>query len=379
MKIIHMSDLHLGKRLNEISLIEDQEYILKKILTAVKEEAPGAVIIAGDVYDKAVPSAEAVALFDDFLFNLTELGTEIFVISGNHDSAERIAFGSRMLDKSGIHMSPVFTGSIEATRIEDEYGTVAIYMLPFIKPANVRRFCEDRELKSYTEAIDYVISGIEKRNDERNILVAHQFVTGSSRSESEEISVGGTDNVDASVFSGFDYTALGHLHKPQNCRSERIRYSGSPLKYSFSESGDEKSLTLIELGEKGEIEIRTIALNPLRDMVELKGSYDKLTMKSFYEGTGYRDDYVHITLTDEEDVPEAMNKLRVIYRNLMKLDYDNARTRASGKIEGAADTELKTPFELFSDFYVLQNNAEMDAEKADFIERLIEEIREGKI
>ncbi len=378
MKIIHISDLHLGKRLKEASLLEDQEYILKKILEIIESEKPEAVAIAGDVYDKAIPPAEAVALFDDFLFKLSKLGTEVFIISGNHDSSERLAFASRILDKSGVHISPVFTGSLEATRVFDEFGEVAVYMLPFIKPANVRRYCEDRELKTYTEAIDYVLSGIEKKEGERRVLITHQFVTGAVRSESEEISVGGTDNVDASVFADFDYVALGHLHSPQHCVSEHIRYSGSPLKYSFSESRDSKSLTVAELGEKGKINIRKVALKPLRDVVELKGSYEELTLRSFYEGTTYRDDYAHITLTDEEDIPEAMGKLRVIYRNLLKLDYDNMRTRKLSRIGEAPRAEAMTPLELFSEFYREQNNAEMDEQKTAYMRKVIEEIWERK-
>ena len=260
MKFIHLSDLHLGKRVNEYSMLEDQEYILKKIINIVDAEKPDGVIIAGDVYDKSVPAAEAVQLFDSFLVQLAKRKLEVFVISGNHDSPERIAFGSRIMDASGIHMSPVYNGKIVPFSMQDEYGTVDVYMLPFIKPAHVRRFCDD-EIATYTDAISNVISKLSINHNNRNILVTHQFVTGSSRSESEEISVGGSDNVDAYVFEPFDYVALGHIHSPQNCGSEHIRYCGTPLKYSFSEAKDRKSVTVIELAEKGNCHIKQSTLS----------------------------------------------------------------------------------------------------------------------
>lgn len=354
MKFIHLSDLHLGKRVNEYSMLEDQEYILKKIINIVDAEKPDGVIIAGDVYDKSVPAAEAVQLFDNFLVQLAKRKLEVFVISGNHDSPERIAFGSRIMDASGIHMSPVYNGKIVPFSMQDEYGTVDVYMLPFIKPAHVRRFCDD-EITTYTDAINSVISKLSINHGNRNILVTHQFVTGSLRSESEEISVGGSDNVDAYVFDPFDYVALGHIHSPQDCGAEHIRYCGTPLKYSFSEAKDRKSVTVIELAEKGKVSYKTIDLVPQHDLVELKGTYDELTFRSFYEGTTWPEDYTHITLTDEEDIPDAIGKLRTVYHRLMKLDYDNRRTRSSVEISGATDIESKSPLELFSDFYELQN------------------------
>ena len=215
MKLLHTSDLHLGKRVYEYSMLEDQEYILKRIINIVDEEKPDGVIIAGDVYDKSVPSAEAVQLFDDFLVQLAKRGTEVFVISGNHDSPERIAFGGRLMNGSGIHMSPVYNGDVTPITLGDEYGQVNIFMLPFIKPAQVRRFFEE-EIVSYTDAVRAAIGGMKINAGERNVLITHQFVTGAARSESEEISVGGTDNVDGSVFAPFDYVALGHIHSPRS-------------------------------------------------------------------------------------------------------------------------------------------------------------------
>lgn len=378
MKFIHLSDLHLGRRVYEYSMLQDQAYILGKIIDVIDEEKPNGVIIAGDVYDKTVPPAEAVQLFDDFLVRLAEQKLQVFVISGNHDSPERIAFGSRLMDASGIHMSPVYDGNILPVSMTDSYGTVDIYMLPFIKPSHVRRFFDKAEIETYTDALRCAISQMNIDPANRNVLITHQFVTGALRSESEDITVGGSDNVDASVFEPFDYVALGHIHSPQNCGSERIRYCGTPLKYSFSEAKHQKSATIAVLGEKGDLKIRTVDLIPRHDMVELKGTYEELTLKSFYAHTTWQEDYTHITLTDEEDIPDAIGKLRVIYRRLMKLDYDNKRTRSSMEVSGAGDVETKTPFELFSDFYELQNNGPMSSEQAAFIQELIKKTWEGE-
>lgn len=378
MKLIHLSDLHLGKRVNEYSMLEDQEYILKCIVGIIDDEKPNGVIIAGDVYDKSVPSAEAVSLFDDFLFALAKRKLDVFVISGNHDSPERIAFGSRIMDAGGIHLSPVYDGNIAPVRLEDEFGELYVYMLPFVKPASVRRFFEEEDISTYTDAIGCAIKHMNIDSEKRNVLVTHQFVTGASRSDSEEISVGGADNVDASVFDDFDYVALGHLHSPQNCSSDRIRYCGTPLKYSFSEAKDKKSVTVIEMSEKGNISCRLINLVPKHDLIELKGTYDELISRSYYENTSWQEDYAHITLTDEEDIPDAIGKLRSVYHRLMKLDYDNKRTRSSAEITGASDMERKSPFELFSEFYELQNNQPMNEDQDAYMKELIEKTWEGE-
>lgn len=370
MKLIHTSDLHLGKRVYEYSMLEDQEFILKRIINIVDAEKPDGVIIAGDIYDKSIPSAEAVQLFDDFLVQLAKKRLEVFVISGNHDSPERIAFGARLMDVSGIHMSPVYKGEVSPFTLTDEYGPVNIFMLPFLKPPQVRRFYGE-EISSYTDAVKAAISGMKIEPTERNVLVTHQFVTGALRSESEEISVGGTDNVDAYVFEPFDYVALGHIHSPQNCGSKKIRYCGTPLKYSFSEANDQKSLTVVELQEKGNVSCRTISLTPKRELVELKGSYEELTLKGFYENTTWQEDYTHIILTDEEDIPDAISKLRTVYHHMMKLDYDNKRTHSNQEISGAETVEAKTPLELFAEFYEMQNNQPMSDEQADYMKELI--------
>lgn len=374
---MHLSDLHLGKRVNEFSMLEDQEFILLKILNIIDGEQPDAVVIAGDVYDKAIPSAEAVQLFDDFLCRLAQRGVQVFVISGNHDSPERIAFGGRLMEASGIHMSPVYSGAVEPVTLTDGFGNVNFYMLPFIKPTHVRRFYPEERIESYTDSVRTAIENFHVDTSERNVIITHQFVTGAARSDSEEISVGGSDNVDAAVFAPFDYVALGHIHAPQSVGAETVRYCGTPLKYSFSEARHEKSVTVVELGEKGSVTVRTVPLEPKHDLRELRGTYMELTAKSSYEGTD-TDDYIHITLTDEEDVPDAIGRLRVIYPNLMKLDYDNKRTRGSSIFAAAEEMEKKTPLELFAEFYEQQNSQPMSCEQRSFAEELISRIWEGE-
>ena len=378
MKFVHISDLHLGKRVNEFSMLEDQQYILMKILKIIDSEQSDALLIAGDVYDKSMPSAEAVKLFDEFLVSLAERNLAVFIISGNHDSPERLAFGGRLIDLSGIHLSPVYNGRVNPFILNDEYGRVNIYMLPFVKPANVKQFYPELEIESYTDAMRVAIDNMDIDLSERNLLVTHQFVTNAKRSGSEELLVGGSENVDVSVFDQFDYVALGHIHRPQSIGADKIRYSGSPLKYSFSETSQIKSVTIIELMNKGELTIKTLPLEPKHEMRELKGSYSELTCRDFYKDTTYPDDYTHIILTDEEDVPEALSKLRVIYHRLMKLDYENARTRGGYEVTDAEDAESKTPLELFAELYQKQYGLMMTAEQRQYIIELIEQIWEGE-
>lgn len=376
MKLIHLSDLHIGKRVNEVSMIEDQAYILLEILRIIDEENPDAVLIAGDVYDKSVPSAEAVTLLDDFLCRLAKRDKPVFIISGNHDSPERLAFGNRLMEGAGIHVSPVYGGEIRPVVLEDAHGEVNFYLLPFIKPIHVKRFYPDEGIESYTDACRVAIEKMNVDYGKRNVLLTHQFVTGASTCESEEVSVGGSDNVDASVFEGFDYVALGHIHGPQNIGSNKIRYCGTPLKYSFSESDHFKSVTVVNLGEKENLQLRTVPLTPKHDMRQIRGSFEMITGRDFYESIP-ADDYLHVILTDEEDIPEAVGRLRVIYPNLMKLSYDNTRTRANQIIDGAAEVQRKSPLELFDELYELQNNQPMSAEQRAFAQELIEAIREG--
>ena len=378
MKLIHLSDLHIGKRVNEVSMIEEQSHILDRILDIIGAEAPDAVLICGDVYDKTVPSGEAVTLFDDFLYRLAQLQVQVMIISGNHDSAERLAFGARLLGAKGVHLSPVYDGTVSPITLTDSHGPVHFWMLPFVKPAHVRRFYPEAGIESYTDACRVAVEQMEPDTNARNVLLTHQFVTGSTTCESEELAVGGSDNVDAAVFADFDYVALGHIHGPQNVGSEKIRYCGTPLKYSFSEASHCKSVTVAELEEKGSLQLRTIPLTPLHDMRQIRGSYEEVTARSFYEGTQV-EDFLHITLTDEEDVPEAVARLRVIYPNLMKLTYDNTRTRTSNIIEGAVDVQKKSQLELFRELYELQNNQPMSETQETFLRDLIESIWEETV
>ena len=377
MKFVHISDLHLGKRIYDFSMLDDQKHILGEILKVIDSEAPDAVLIAGDVYDKSIPSIEAVELLDDFLYELSGRDLQVFLISGNHDSPERLAFASRLISPTGIHLSPVYSGAVEPVELTDGSGPVDIYLLPFVKPAHVRRFFPDAKIESYNDALRTAVEALHIDRSRRNVLVTHQFITGAARSDSEEISVGGTDNVDASVFDGFDYVALGHIHGPQNIGSERIRYCGTPLKYSFSEVSHEKSVTVVDMDKDGDLAVRTVPLRPLHDMREIEGTYEELTYRPAYEGTD-TDDYLHITLTDEEDVPDAIGKLRLIYPNLMCLDYNNSRTRAAGMLSDIADVERRAPLDLFGEFYEQQNGRPMSDEQEAFAREIMEKIWEEK-
>lgn len=376
MKFIHLSDLHLGKRVNEFSMIEDQKYILKQILGLVRSEEADAVLLAGDIYDKAVPAAEAVQVFDGFLTALAEMGTAVFAVSGNHDSAERIAFGARLMSGRGVYLSPVYDGEAAHFTLKDAWGEVCVYLLPFIKPAAVRHAFEEEEIGSYQDAVQTAVRHMEVDRSRRNILVAHQFVTGAARCDSEEISVGGVDNVDASAFDAFDYVALGHIHSPQHVGRETVRYCGTPLKYSFSEADQQKTVTVVEMREKGSVSIRELPLKPLHDLRRIRGTYMEVTALPFYENTA-ADDYLEITLTDEEDIPDGMQKLRVIYPNLMRLAYDNRRTREDRSLERGEERQRKSELELFEEFFELQNNQPMSGEQRAFAGELILKLKEG--
>lgn len=368
MKLMHLSDLHLGKRVNGFSMIEDQRHVLGQILAMAGEERPDAALLCGDIYDKTVPSAEAVELFDDFLSRLAGI-TTVYVISGNHDSAERLAFGGRLLAASRVYVSPVYDGTVTAV----EQDGVVFHLLPFLKPAYVRRFFPDAQIETYTDAIRTALSGIDLDDGRRHVLLTHQLVTDSERCESEELSIGGSDNVDAEVFAGFDYVALGHLHGSQRAGGDHIRYCGTMLKYSFSEADHHKSVTFVELGQ-GRTEITTRPLSPLRDMKVIRGTYDDLMARSYYQGTDLPECYLHIILTDEEDVPEALGRMRNVYPYIMKLTYDNTRTRMQqNPLELTAERD-SGPLELFGLLYEKQNNRELGAEQTEYLTALIESI-----
>lgn len=388
MKFLHLADLHIGKRVCEHSMLDEQVYILREILGIVCEEHPDAVLIAGDVYDKSVPSAEAVAVLDDFLVKLSATGTKVFVLSGNHDSAERIAFGGRLMKGMGVYMSPVYNGEFAPVTLKDEMGEVDLWMLPFVRPADVRAHLESDEdrdaVTDYTSAMRMAIAQMKFTEGRRNVLVAHQFVTGAERSESEE-NVGGLDNVDASVFEKFDYVALGHIHKPQNVMKDvggtvRARYSGTPLKYSLSEAAHAKSVTVVELGAA--LQVREVPLKPLHDVREIRGSFAELVSPEFRTAqvaAGNKlDDFVYVKLTDENDVPDAAQKLRGIYPNLMMLDYDNERTRNQQIAVGVEAVEKKSPMQLFGEFFEEMTRREMNPEELEFVQGVVDGIWEGE-
>lgn len=379
MKLIHLSDLHLGKRVNGFSMMEDQRYILKQIAELAEEEQPGGILIAGDVYDKGIPTVEAVQLLDDFLCRLANAGIAVFLISGNHDSAERLSFGAELLESRRVHISPVYDGTLKKITLTDEYGPIHVYLMPFLKPSYVRHVHPETEPDSYESAVKTVLERTSMDRKERNVLVAHQFVTGAKSCESEEISVGGVEQIDAAVFKDFDYVALGHIHSPQSVGRKTVRYCGTPLKYSFSESSQTKTVTLVTLGTKGETQIEERPLVPVRDMRIIKGTYEEVTCRASYENNNTQD-YLQVILTDEEDVLDGIQKLRIIYPNLMQLLYDNRRTRENQSLVPAEAVRRKSESELFAEFYQLQNNQAMDAWQEDFVRELMENLQEtGKM
>lgn len=379
---MHLADLHLGKRVNGFSMMEDQEYILNRILKIMEEEQPDGLLIAGDVYDKTIPPAEAVRRMDDFLTAVAAKHVSVFLISGNHDSAERVAFGHQLMQGSGIWISPVYDGTIRHHTLEDRWGEVNIYLIPFLRPSVVRSFFPDVEIEDYTDALRTIIEDLQVDTSRRNVVLAHQFVTAAGAlpetCDSEQLSVGGLDRVDGSVFSPFDYTALGHLHGPQRVGSETIRYAGSPLKYSFSELHQKKSVTVAELRAKGETEIRQIPLQPRREMIELRGTFEEILEEARKKGEP-QTDYYHMILTDETDVVDALSRLREYYPNIMLLDYDNRRTRSQKEVEQLDRVEERTPGELFAALYEQQNGQEMDSDRKEYLDGLIRETWEEQV
>ncbi len=379
MIFLHTSDLHLGKRLHENSLLSDQRHILGEICRIAADNHCDAVVAAGDLYDKSAPSAEAVALLDHFVTELNRLGIAFVANYGNHDSADRVGYASSLLANNGVYLSPRFDGRVEQAVFEDEFGRVTFHLLPFLKPITVSAACDGREFSSYDDAIRYVLEGANADFSQRNVLVCHQFAAGGERSESEEVSVGGLDCISASLFDGYDYCALGHLHKPQAIGRETVRYSGSPLKYSVDEYNSEKSVVLVRLSEKGRCETELIPLRPLHDVRRIVGTYDQLMLRKNYEGTA-TEDYLHVVLTDEEYVPDALFLLRTVYPNILKLEYSNVGTaarvgldRLSAVAEEAGDV---SPAEMFEAFYEAQNNQPLSERGCAVVREIFEKIGE---
>lgn len=376
MKLFHLSDLHLGKRIHQRSMIKDQEDILNQIVMLAEAEKPDAVMIAGDVYDRSVPPEEAVEQFDRFLVRLSELGLKVLIISGNHDSAERLSFGSRIMGRSGIFISPEFKKEtykriLRPTVLGDEFGEINFYMLPFITPSAVREAKENCTISSWNEMAQTVFIDMNIDTSKRNILIAHQFVTGAETCESENRSIGGADNIDFFVFDPFDYVALGHLHGRQHIGRETIRYCGTPLKYSFSEVNHHKSVTVVELGEKGKIQISELPLNkPLHNW--------RVITKKFADvmSEDVSDDYIKAVLTDEEDIPNVMNKLRERFENIMSMEYKRSTVDNSNQEAVIPEFNNISPADMFAEFYRQQRGVDLSYEQMEVVNEIFSEIRE---
>ena len=377
MKLMHLSDLHLGKLVLEQSMIDDQKYILNQIIDIVKKEKVDIVLIAGDVYDKSIPTIEAVNLFSNFLTKLYKLKVLVFVISGNHDSKDRLSFGNELFVDNGIYIEGIFNGNLRCETTNDKYGKLNIYMLPFIKLVEIKRFYPDEIIDTYEDAIKCILKHSSINKNERNIIMVHQFVTSLGedviRSDSESISLGGIDNIDVTLFKDFDYVAMGHIHGPQKVGRETARYSGSPLKYSFSEVNQKKSVCIIEFNSKEDINISKIPLIPIRDMRVIKGPFDKLISKEIVNIEN-KNDYLDVVLTDDDYIINAIGKLRKFYPNILKLEYENKISSNDVLDNIDIDKSNMSPIDLFSEFYKMQNGIELPAKKKKIIEEVIKEV-----
>ncbi|HJJ12906.1 MAG TPA: exonuclease SbcCD subunit D [Clostridiaceae bacterium] len=381
MKILHLADLHFGKILQEQSLIEDQEYILKEIINIIKEKEIKALLISGDIYDRSVPPTEAVNLLDNFLkILIKDLKIKVFIISGNHDSKDRLGFGNKIFEDEGLYIESKYNGRLKKVRLEDEYGPLNIYMLPFIKPVEVKKFFEDDLENNYDLAINKIIEKEEIDKSERNIIMVHQFVTAGNvkpeRTESEVLSLGGIENVDVSNFKSFDYVAIGHVHRPQKIGRDTARYAGTILKYSFSEINHNKSIPIIDIKEKGNITINLLPLKPLRDMREIKGPIEELIKEENYK-EGNLEDYIKAIITNEEPVYDAIGKIKKIYPNTLKLEIQNSKTINSNTEQNInlEEVKKKSELELFSDFYKLQNNLDLNEKQKEIVKNIISEVK----
>lgn len=420
MKFFHISDLHIGKKVCGFSMLEDQQFILEQIADLAQEHQPDGIWIAGDLYDKSMPSAEAVELADEFLYRFAKMQIPVWLISGNHDSASRIAYGGRMMEQAGIFVSQIFDGTMQKYTV-GEGKQVDIYLLPFVRPAQVRRFYPECTIETTQQAVETILQHTQLDQEHWNVLLMHQFLAGAAVCESEEVSVGGSDQIDAAVVKEFDYVALGHLHGPQKVGRETVRYCGSPLKYSFSEVHHHKAVTVVELAEDGEalptyenasagnliyesengIRISSLPLLPRHDMREIRGPIEEL-LKPEIAGleaewlqstaaspeadplqdrdtnaaehtddrtaSNYRYDYLHVTLTDQKEILDAIGRLRDVYPNVMRLDFD-----AEGRQMQESETvtlEEKSPMELFAEFFQRQNGFELSEEQRELAEQL---------
>lgn len=432
MKLMHLADLHIGKRVHGFSMLKDQQYILEQILSLVDEEQPDCVLMAGDIYDKPVPSAEAVTVFDDFLAGLYGRQTCVCLISGNHDSAERLDFGGRIFESQDIHVAGRYDGQSSMAELQDEHGPVRIWLLPFVRPMAMRPYAP--EVHTYQEAVEAAVEKMKEScgsgkkadqtkedmafsvyeegsanestwNSARNVLVAHQFVINGGQlpevCESEELSLGTLDHVDVSIFDDFDYVALGHLHGPQQVGRGSVRYAGSPLKYSFSERHHKKSVTIVELGEKGQVEIRQIPLRPMHDLRQIQGTMEELLEQGMTmagrdadrkesmdgingtgdgncPGTDPRLDYICAVLTDEGQIYDALGRLRAVYPNLMRLEFARESREFAKAMVAMEQMRSLTAMELFEEFYEKQRQQPLSQEARQVVEDMLEELTHGK-
>ena len=377
MRLLHLGDLHLGKSLGDFDLIEDQKYILDQILAVIRDKAVDAVLIAGDVYDKAIPSEAATNLLDYFLCHLSETGVKTFLISGNHDSDDRLNYGSQLFQTSQIFISSVYRGTLAKYTVEDELGEVDVYLLPFVKASQVRHYFPDAKIDSYDDAVRVILAEAHIDPKRRNVIVAHQFVTGKSEEPalagSESMgtqSVGLVEKIGYDCFDAFDYVALGHIHSPQRVGREEVRYAGSPLKYSLSEVNNTKSMPLVTLGEKGQVSVELIPLTPMRDLRHIKGPIHELLDKKHVQSP---EDFIYATLTDEEIIGDVMGIFQQIYPNTVKIDYDNSHTREIEQVDLSHIVVNKSFSELISDFYRLMYQCEISEEEMDYMKMAAQE------
>lgn len=371
MKLFHISDLHIGKILHEVNLLEEQKFVLEQVLALVDLHMPDGILIAGDIYDKAVPSAEAVKVFDAFLSELAVRGLSIFLISGNHDSSERIHFASQILQKQNVFVKGVFDGKLEAVKVKDQEQTVSVYLLPYIRPFDVRPYYPEEEITSYDQAVRTVLAHTDIDEAEVNILVAHQFITGAVSSESETVMVGGIDNISADAFSMFDYVALGHLHRAQKVKRETVRYCGTLFPYSFDPNEGEKSVTMITIGQEKAISIDTLAIHPRHALRTICGSLQEVLSGEVSE------DYVKAVLTDGEDQVDVVPKLRDRYPNLLTVEFEGRKRTALAGLANAEQIAKRSPLELFAEFFQERSGQELDEEDRLLVEQMMRELSEG--
>ncbi len=372
MRFVHLSDLHIGKRVNETSMLADQCFVLDTVLQNIDSRGVDTVFIAGDIYDKPVPSAEAVAVFDDFLTQLAKRNLTVFIISGNHDSAERIAFGSEIFSRGGIYTAGAFSGKLKKVTLSDEFGDIEVVLMPYLKPFAVREALGDETVESYNDAVRTALATAEPPTATRRIVLAHQFVTGATLSESESISVGGVDMIDAALFDGFCYAALGHIHRPQCISRKEVRYCGTLLKYNVGECSQKKTITFGSIDGDGNVKIDEVAVSPVRDMRTLVGDYDTLMSRNFYSKQK-TDDYLYITLTDKLEIPDAVAKLKTVYPNIMQVVYSADNFRET-ELSVHNDIEKISPFGLFNDFFTERNGFDMTEGQKLLLKTVVDEI-----